>query len=70
VEAEVGAEPNQRAAAPGGGGGGGGPPGGTGRERPDLEEGSGEMTEEVVELRRVGRRGRGHMMEGGGRRRV
>jgi hypothetical protein len=69
VEAEVGAEPNQRAAAPGGGGGGGAPQGKE-RERPDLEEGSGEMTEEVVELRRVGRRGRGHMMEGGGRRRV
>jgi hypothetical protein len=51
-------------------GGGGGAPEGKERERPDLEEGSGEMTEEVVELRRVGRRGRGHMMEGGGRRRV
>jgi hypothetical protein len=36
-----------------------GAPEGKERERLDLEEGSGEMTEEVVELRRVGRRGRG-----------
>jgi hypothetical protein len=36
-----------------------GAPEGKERERLDLEEGSGEMTEEVAKLRRVGRRGRG-----------